>query len=69
MTIDYVSCREIEVSWAPNADTGLQPGSATMQQLTQPNDAACDIEAYAAALGLPLTIHELEIETAQQPAN
>lgn len=69
LTIEYVACGEIEVSWNPKTNTGLQPGTATMQQLTQPHDAACDIEAYAAALGQPLTIHELEIETAPQPAN
>lgn len=69
LTIEYVACGEIEVSWNPKTTTGLQPGSATMQQLTQPHDAACDIEAYAAALGQPLTIHELDIETAPQPVD
>lgn len=69
LTIEYVACGEIEVSWNPNAATGLQPGAATMQQLTQPHDAACDIEAYAAALGQPLTIHTLDIEAAPQPVD
>jgi hypothetical protein len=69
LTIEYAACGEIDVRWNPKANTGLQPGTATMQQLTLPHDAACDIEAYAAALGKPLTIHELDIETAPQPAN
>lgn len=69
LTIEYVGCGELEVSWNPKTFTGLQPGSATMQQLTQPHDAACNLESYAAALGQPLTIHELEIETAPQPVD
>lgn len=62
LTIEYVACGEIAVQWTPKPDTGLTAGSATMQQLTQPHDAACDIEAYAATLGQALNIHELEIE-------
>ena len=66
LTIEYVACGEIAVSWNPKPATGLAQGSATMQQLTLPHDAACDIEAYAAAVGKQLMIHTLDI--AAEPA-
>lgn len=66
LTLDYEGCGKLRASWQPNADTGLQPGEASMQQLTPPRGAMCDITAYAAAHALQLDLRELIVDPPAQ---
>lgn len=54
LEIEYLGCGELQASWTPDASTGLEAGTATMQQLTAPYSDPCNLGEWATSQGYVL---------------
>jgi hypothetical protein len=45
----WTACRRMNLTWRPEAWTGLPDGNAELMQLTMSRSAPCDLAHYAAA--------------------
>lgn len=61
VTLDYLGCGQMHMTWTPAAYTTHAPGEDIFTQLTAPHGDACNLQAWAEARGVALRIVEPDL--------